>query len=196
MKGDSLEKIRQEVSRCKKCPLYKERIKNKSYSVAGEGNKKTKIIFVGEAPGKNEAKTGRPFCGTAGKILDELLNSVKIKRKSVYITNILKDRPPENRQPKEEEIDACVPFLVRQIEIIKPKIICVLGNYSTRYIMEKYGLGDKIQGISKIHGKLFQAKTIKIIPLYHPAAAIYNPRLKTILKNEFKILERFKKYAS
>lgn len=195
MKEDSLGKIREEILNCKKCFLSKERIKNRFYSVVGEGNNKAKIIFIGEAPGLNEAKTGRPFCGTAGKILDELFKSVKIKRESVYITNIVKDRPPKNRPPNKEEIDACVPFLIRQIEIIKPKVICALGNYSTCYIMEKYGLEDKIQEISKIHGKLFQSKESKIIPFYHPAAAIYNPRLKKILKKDFKILERFKKYA-
>lgn len=190
MKKDSLEKIKKGLLECKKCPLYKERIKNKFYPVVGEGNKKAKIMFIGEAPGKNEARTGRPFCGAAGKILDELFKSVKIKREAAYITNIVKDRPPKNRPPKKEEIDAYAFFLERQIEIIKPEIICALGNYSTRYLMEKYGLKDKIQGISKIHGKVFRKGTIKIIPLYHPAAAIYNPRLKKILKNDFKKLIR------
>lgn len=189
---DSLEKIKKELLECKKCPLYKERIKNKFYPVVGEGNKKAKIMFIGEAPGKNEAKTGRPFCGAAGKILDELFKSVKIKREAVYITNIVKDRPPKNRQPKKEEIDAYASFLDRQIEIIKPEIICALGNYSTRYLMEKYGLKDKIKGISKVHGKIFKSKKAIIIPFYHPAAAIYNPRLKKILKSDFKILKRLK----
>jgi DNA polymerase len=190
MKKDSLEKIRKEVLNCKKCPLYKERGRHGYYPVIGEGREKTKIIFVGEAPGLNEAKTGRPFCGSAGKILDELFNSVKIKRESVYITNIVKDRPPKNRPPRKEEIEACVHYLARQIEIIKPKVICALGNYSTTYIMEKFGLKKKIQEISKLHGKIFQSKKMKIIPFYHPAAAIYNSRLKKILKNDFKKLLR------
>ncbi len=185
-----LKKIKKEVLNCKKCPLYKERIKDGFYPVIGEGNHQTKIIFCGEAPGLQEAKTGRPFCGAAGKILDELLESVGIKREDVYISNLIKCRPPKNRNPQKEEIEACVPYLERQIKIIKPKVVCTLGNYSTAYIMEKYGLKEKIQGISKIRGKIFEAEKIKIIPLYHPAVATYNPNMKEILKKDFKILEK------
>jgi len=192
MTGD-LEKIKEEVLKCQKCPLYQERIKNGFYPVVGEGNPQAEIVFIGEAPGLNEAKTGRPFCGAAGKILDELLESSGIKREEVYIANILKDRPPENRNPQKEEIEACVPYLDRQIEIIKPKLICTLGNFSTGYIMEKYGLREKIQGISKIHGQVFEIESLfqklKIIPLYHPAVATYNINMKEILKNDFKILK-------
>jgi len=193
---EELKKIKSEVLSCKKCSLYKERFENKFYPVIGEGDHRTEIMFVGEAPGLQEAKTGRPFCGAAGKILDELLESVGIKRENVYITNILKDRPPKNRDPKPEEIKACTPYLERQIKIIKPAVICTLGNFSTACIFEKYGLKDQIQGISKIHGEIFEAKNlftnIKIIPLYHPAVAIYNINMKEILKKDFKILERFK----
>jgi len=188
-----MEKIKEEVLNCQKCPLYQERIKNGFYPVVGEGNPQAEIVFIGEAPGLNEAKTGRPFCGAAGKILDELLESSGIKREEVYIANILKDRPPENRNPQKEEIEACVPYLDRQIEIIKPKLICTLGNFSTGYIMEKYGLREKIQGISKIHGQVFEIESLfqklKIIPLYHPAVATYNINMKEILKNDFKILK-------
>ncbi len=189
-----LKKIKDEVLNCKKCPLCKERIKDGFYPVIGEGNHQAKIIFCGEAPGLNEAKTGRPFCGAAGKILDELLESVGIKREDVYISNLIKCRPPKNRNPQKEEIEACVPYLERQIKIIKPKVICTLGNYSTAYIMEKYGLEKEIQGISKIRGKIFNLKnihqSIKIIPFYHPAVATYNPNMKEILKKDFKILEK------
>lgn len=187
-----LEKIKNEVLDCKKCPLYKTRI----YPVIGEGSHQTKIVFAGEAPGSQEAKTGRPFCGTAGKILDELLESVGIKREDVYITNLLKDRPPNNRDPQKEEIEVCVPYLERQIEIIKPEVICPLGRYSMKFLMEKFGLEEKIEPISKIHGKVFETKTlfqnIKIIPLYHPAVAIYNPNMKEILKKDFQILKKFR----
>ena len=190
-----LRKIKDEVLNCKKCSLYKERIENNYYPVIGEGNHQAKIIFAGEAPGLNEAKTGRPFCGTAGKILDELLESIGVKREKVYITNILKDRPPANRDPQEEEIEACAPYLERQIGIIKPEVICSLGRFSMQFLMEKHGLQDQIQGISKIHGKVFEAKTffgsVKIIPFYHPAVAIYNPNTKEILKKDFKILQKF-----
>jgi len=188
-----IEKIKEEVLNCKKCSLYKTR----TYSVVGEGSHQAKIIFIGEAPGFNEDKTGYPFCGEAGKILDELLSSVGHRREDIYIANILKCRPPQNRNPKTEEIEACAPYLEKQIEIIKPKVICTLGNYSTAYIFEKYGLKDQIQGISKIHGKIFEVKSlfqnIKIIPLYHPAVATYNPNMKEILKKDFQILKDFKK---
>ncbi len=181
----ALKKIRDEVLACKKCPLYKTR----TYPVIGQGNHQAKIVFIGEAPGLSEDKTGRPFCGQAGKILDELLESAGIKREKVYICNILKCRPPGNRNPQCQEIEACTPYLERQIEIIKPKVICSLGNYSTGYIMRKYSLEDKIQGISKIHGKILAADNLKIIPLYHPAVATYNPNMKEILKKDFKILK-------
>jgi len=194
--AEEFRKIKEEVSSCKKCSLYKERIKGGFYPVVGEGNYQAKIILVGEAPGLNEAKTGRPFCGAAGKILDELLDSIGIKREEIYITNILKDRPPRNRNPKKEEIEACTPHLERQIEAIKPEVICTLGNYSTVFIMDKHGLKNYIQGISKIHGKIFAAKdlfqNVKIIPLYHPAVATYNIKMKETLKEDFKILEKFK----
>ncbi len=186
-----LKKIKDEVVNCRKCSLYKTR----TYPVIGEGNHQAKIMFVGEAPGVQEDKTGRPFCGAAGKILDELLDSVGIEREDVYITNILKDRPPGNRDPQKEEIEACVLYLERQIEVIKPEIICPLGRYSMEFLMERFGLKDEIEPISKIHGKVFEAKTLfqklKIIPFYHPAVATYNPNMKEILKKDFKILEKF-----
>jgi uracil-DNA glycosylase len=190
-----LKRVKEEVLNCKKCSLYKERIENRFYPVIGEGNHQAKIMFVGEAPGLQEAKTGKPFCGTAGKILDELLESVNIKREEVYITNILKDRPPGNRDPQPEEIKSCTPYLERQIEMIKPEIICPLGRHSMSFLMEKFGLEDQIEGISKIHGRLFRTKNlsrdIAIIPFYHPAVAAYNPNMMKILKEDFKILERF-----
>jgi len=192
---DSLEKIKTEILNCKKCPLYKTR----NHSVVGEGSSRAKIMFCGEAPGYNEDKTGRPFCGAAGKILDELLESAEIKREEVFVTNILKCRPPSNRDPRSEEIKACTPYLEGQIEIIKPGVICTLGNFSTAYIFQKYGLKDQIQGISKIHGKIFEAtptlnfgvraKSIKIIPLYHPAVATYNINMKEVLKRDFRALK-------
>lgn len=198
MVGDRTEQMRQikdEVVGLTASPLFAYRVENKYFPVIGEGSHEAKIIFVGEAPGRNEAKTGRPFCGAAGKILDELLGSVGIKREEIYITNIVKDRPPENRDPLPEEIEIYGPFLDRQIEIIQPKVIATLGRYSMVYILEKFGLHD--QGtISQLHGKSFEAKAsygpITIIPLYHPAAAIYNQALKTTLLEDFKVLEKFK----
>jgi len=191
-----LRKIKEEVLNCKKCSLYKERVGNGFYPVIGEGNHQAKIMFVGEAPGLQEAKTGRPFCGASGKILDDLLESVGIKREEVYIANLLKCRPPENRDPQPEEIKTCSSYLERQIKIIKPKVICLLGRYSMEFLMEKFGIKDQREGISKIHGRLFENKnlfqSIAVIAFYHPAVAIYNPNMKEILVKDFKILERFK----
>lgn len=185
---EELKKIKNEVIDCRKCSLYKTRI----YPVIGEGNHQARIMFVGEAPGEQESKTGRPFCGAAGKVLDELLNSLSIKREEVYVTNLLKDRPPGNRDPQKEEIEACLPYLERQIEIIKPEVICPLGRYSMHFLMEKFGLKDKIEPISKIHGQVFKTEKRYLIPLYHPAVATYNPHLKETLKKDFKVLEKFK----
>ena len=187
-----LKKIKNEIINCRKCPLYKTR----NYPVVGYGNHQAKVMFVGEAPGAQEDKTGRPFCGAAGKILDELLESIGIKREEVYIANLLKCRPPNNRDPQKEEIEACVLYLEEQIEIIRPEVICPLGRFAMKFLMEKYNLKDQIQGISKIHGKVFEVKTlfqnIKIIPFYHPAVVTYNPDMKEILKKDFKILGKFK----
>ena len=191
MEGD-LEGIREEVLNCRKCGLYRTR----TNPVVGEGNPKAKIMFVGEAPGFYEDRTGRPFCGAAGRVLDELLESIGIKREDVYISNLLKCRPPGNRDPQKEEISACSPYLERQIEIIKPKIICPLGRYSMRFLMEKYGLKDEVEPISRIHGKVFELSSlfqeIKIIPLYHPAVATYNINMKEVLKRDFRVLEQFR----
>jgi len=193
---EQLRKIKDEVINLKESPLYKERIKNNVFPVIGEGNHYAKIMFIGEAPGKNEAATGRPFCGAAGRILDELLASVGIDRKDVYITNIVKDRPPFNRDPLPEEIKVYAPFLDRQIDIIQPQIIVTLGRFSMDYIMRRFGLGASITNISKMHGKVFDAQSgygpIKIIPLYHPAVAVYNNNTKRVLISDFKILESFK----
>lgn len=190
-----LRKIKDEVINLKESPLYKERIKNKVFPVIGEGSHHAKIMFIGEAPGRNEAATGRPFCGAAGKILDELLALVGIDRKDVYVTNIVKDRPPFNRDPLPEEIKIYGPFLDRQIEIIKPKVIATLGRFSMDYIMRKFRLDSQLKSISQMHGKIFEAETshgkIKIIPLYHPAVAIYNRTTKDILIKDFQILKPF-----
>ncbi len=191
-----LRQIKDEVVNLKSSPLYQERIKNKVFPVIGEGDHYAKIMFVGEAPGKNEAATGRPFCGASGKILDELLASAGIERKDVYITNIVKDRPSFNRDPLPEEIKAYGPFLDRQIEIIQPEVIATLGRFSMDYIMRKFGLENQLKSISQMHGKIFDVEVlygkIKLIPLYHPAVAIYNRTTKDILIKDFQVLKDFK----
>jgi DNA polymerase len=177
----------------KDSPLYEFRVENKNLPVIGEGSHFAKIMFIGEAPGRNEAKTGRPFCGRAGQILDELLISVGIKREEVYVTNIVKDRPPQNRDPLPNEIEIYGPFLDRQIEIIQPEVIATLGRYSMSYIMPKFDLTLEMEPISKAHGKVYTAEAsygkIKIVPLYHPAVAVYNSHTLDQLKKDFEVLK-------
>ena len=188
MQNKELEDVSYEVASCKKCILYKTR-KN---PVSGAGNNASGIMFIGEAPGRNEDLKGLPFVGAAGKVLDDLLGSIDLKREDVYICNILKCRPPENRDPKNEEIKACTPYLDRQIEILNPKVISTLGNFASRYIMEKFGI--KPDSISKIHGKVFNVSTlthqVRIVPLYHPAVAVYNPNQKKMLIEDFRVLDK------
>jgi len=192
-RSEALEKIKDEILNLQISPLYAERVKNKVNSVIGEGDHYAKIMFIGEAPGENEAKTGKPFCGRSGKLLDEFLLSINIPRESVYITNIVKDRPPKNRDPLPNEIEIYVPFLDRQIEIIQPKIIATLGRFSMQYIMNRYGLSFELGPISSLHGKIFETEIagekVKIVPLYHPAVAIYNQHSKVTLMEDFKVLK-------
>lgn len=194
-KEKQLNKILTEVLNLKKSPLFTYRNENKYIPVIGAGSYNAKIMFVGEAPGKKEALTAKPFCGASGKILDTLLQSIKLARADVYITNVVKDRPHDNRDPSIEEIELYGPFLKRQTEIIQPKVIATLGRISMAYLFDYLGISDKLQIISKIHGQSFKAKapygTVYIIPLYHPAASIYNQKLKDTLIKDFKILKKY-----
>lgn len=187
--------IRDEVVDLRNSPLYAYRTENSYFPVIGEGNHDATIMFVGEAPGKNEALTGKPFCGAAGKLLDELLATIDLPRERVYITNILKDRPPNNRDPLPEEIALYASFLDRQIEIIQPKVIATLGRFAMGYVMKKFELGNDLQPISKIHGKTFPTGSLfgerVIVPLYHPAAAIYTRTLADDLKKDFQVLRKY-----
>ncbi len=188
-KTELLKKIKEEVINLRESPLYEDRKKNKFFPVIGEGNHDAKIMFIGEAPGAREAATGRPFCGSAGRVLDECLQRAGIERKDVYITNILKDRPPGNRDPLPKEIAIYSSFLNRQIEIIQPKIIASLGRFSTEYILKNFDLEEKIKPITLLHGSFINAKTsydvVKILPLMHPAVAIYNQSKKDLLMKGF-----------
>ena len=188
MSEEDIKKIMLSIENCRKCDLWKTRKK----PVFGEGSIDTDILFVGEAPGYNEDLQGRPFVGKAGKILDELLESIGLHRSDIYIANILKCRPPNNRNPLKTEIDACTEHLDKQIELIQPKIIVPLGNFACSYIFEKFGL--KYDKISNVHGKIFQINTIfgnvKIIPMYHPAVATYNPNTKNTLLADFKMIKK------
>jgi uracil-DNA glycosylase len=189
-----MKEIQDDILGLTSSPLYEYRTINNYFPVIGQGSLTSNIVFIGEAPGKNEALTGKPFCGAAGRILDELLTSIGLDREDIYITNIVKDRPPENRDPTPEEISLYGPFLDKQLEIIQPKILATLGRHSMIYIMKRYGLDDKIKPISQTHGKLFKATAtfgnVAILPLYHPAVALYNGNQKKILMEDMKILKK------
>ena len=169
--------------------------KNCKNIVIGKGNPKADILFIGESPGRNEDEQGIPFVGAAGKNLDSLLNKVGLSSNEIYIANILKCRPPENRDPLPEEIKAHTPWLLKQIEEIQPKVICSLGNYATKFFLADCNV-DKMKdqdGITKTHGKVrmikINNKEIKLIPLFHPAAIIYNRALQTEWEKDIKIVK-------
>jgi len=183
-----LDGVAAEVKCCRKCLLWKTR-KN---AVPGEGNSESKIMFVGEAPGRQEDLTGRPFVGAAGKFLETLLNEIGLLRNDVFICNVLKCRPPQNRQPRPDEIQTCTPYLNRQINAIKPRLIVTLGNHSTAHVFAEACL--PFEGITKAHGKPQKAaiagRKVIIFPTYHPAAALYNGVYRRQLTEDFEALKR------
>ena len=164
--------------------------------VFGKGNPNCEILMVGESPGRNEDEQGFPFVGAAGKNLDKLLNSVGLKLDDVYIANILKYRPPENRNPSPDEIKTHTPFLIKQIKVIEPKVVCSLGNYATKFFLSNGIVEemDKQPGITSIHGQVremdFQGLKIKLIPLFHPAAIIYNRKLIDDWNKDMEIVKK------
>ena len=182
-KEEELKSIKEKIKACRKCSLWKTR----NLPVPGEGNPNARIMLIGLGPGRKEDRQGRPFVGAAGKFLNELLSLVGLKREKVFIGNVMKCFLPNNIAT-EEQIKACTPYLDKQIDIIKPKIIITLGNVATSYILQKFGF--KPQSISRVRGKVFRVSNLfyqlKIIPMYHPAAALYNPRMKEVLREDWK----------
>lgn len=181
-KNPDLEKISQEIFICQKCQLCQKRLQ----AVPGNGNIFSRLMFVGEGPGKNEDEQGIPFVGRAGKFLDELLASIDLTRAQVFVTNVVKCRPPENRDPLPEEVTACWPYLMAQIKIIQPLLIIPLGRHAMyRFLPETFKISD-IHGQAK---KMINSQTGEFqtyFPLYHPAAALYNPTLRATLISDFK----------
>jgi len=175
-KEKELQKIKEEVSVCDKCILSKTR----TNTVPGEGNPDAEVLFIGEAPGENEDKKGIPFCGAAGKFLDEMLGKIGFDREDVFIANTLKCRPPGNRDPEDEEKNACLFYLKRQLKIIDPKLIVLMGRHAATTYLPGAG------GISKLHGKPMRRPNGYIyLPLYHPAAALHNGGLRETLVDDF-----------
>jgi len=177
---ESLEDVYNEVLNCKKCALHK----NRTNVVFGSGNDKAVVIFIGEAPGYYEDLKGKPFVGAAGKLLTKLLKSVDLSREQVYIANVIKCRPPNNRNPLSGEIDICKKYLYAQIDFINPQIICTLGNLATKLILKKNA------GITSIRGKLFRVGGRLVLPIYHPAAALYTPSYLPSLEKDFVTMKK------
>jgi DNA polymerase len=179
---EELVQLYREVQECRRCPLYATR----TQVVFGAGNADADLMFVGEAPGFHEDQQGIPFVGAAGKLLDKLLEEIGMQRGDVFIANVLKSRPPGNRDPQLEEIEACKPYLTRQIELIEPRVICTLGNFSTKLLTRRS------DGITRVHGKpqdhVIAGLPIRIYPIYHPAAGLRSTAMLETLREDFKQL--------
>ncbi|HMD84682.1 MAG TPA: uracil-DNA glycosylase [Terriglobia bacterium] len=182
---ETLEQIREDLGDCRRCKLAPTR----KTIVFGEGNPHAELVFIGEGPGADEDEQGLPFVGRAGKLLNRMMQTVGLKREDVYICNIVKCRPPENRTPEKDEVDACSPFLYRQIEAIKPRLICCLGAPAVRTV-----LGIK-EGITKIRGQFYDFGSTKALATVHPAYVLRNPREEKILREDFEKIREFLKGA-
>lgn len=190
---EKLKQIKDEVLILKTSPLYQYRINHHYYPVIGQGNHYAKLMFIAEAPGEKEAQTGKPFVGSAGKVLDDLLKTAHLTRRDIYITNIVKDRPPGNNTPTPELITTYSPFISRQIEIIQPLIIATLGRISLEWVWNHYGQG-LIGKISQIHGQkqsiTINSKPAYLFPLYHPAVALYDQTKLATMKADIQNLTK------
>lgn len=166
--NDSLEKILKDLDQCKRCKLHTTRNK----LVFGDGNPAARLVFVGEAPGEQEDLQGRPFVGRAGKLLEKMIEAMGLKREEVYICNVVKSRPPENRNPEPDEIEACSPFLFRQLEVIQPEVIVALGKFAAQTLLKTE------TPISQLRGKFFDYRGFKLLPSFHPSYLLRNPSAK------------------
>ena len=178
----TLQDLSASLYNCQRCKLAK---LGRTQVVFGTGNPNASIMFVGEAPGFNEDQQREPFVGAAGKLLNQLLESAGLSRSQVYIANVIKCRPPNNRDPEQDEVDICKPFLLQQIELIKPKLVCTLGNWATQTILEK-----KV-GITKVKGQAIRLERFVVFPLLHPAAALHQGNLLETLHEDFKKLKAY-----
>jgi len=193
-KATQLEEMEEELRNLEASPLHEYRKENDYQPVLGEGDLDADVMLVGEAPGAEEARTGRPFVGRAGRVLDTLLQSIGLDREDVYITNVVKDRPPGNRDPRAEEIALYAPFLRRQIDIVQPNVIATLGRFAMTFVLREYDAPLHSQKIGDLHGEVIHADAphgeLLIVPLYHPAAAFYNPGLEDAIQEDFQVLKQ------
>ncbi|MCX8007521.1 MAG: uracil-DNA glycosylase [Coriobacteriia bacterium] len=176
---ETLEELRSYIGDCQRCPLARTR----TNLVFGVGSPRARLMFIGEAPGRNEDLQGEPFVGAAGKLLDELLASIGLDRSEVYIANVLKCRPPGNRDPLPEEMEQCTPFLEQQVRLVDPEVIATLGNFATRHVLKTQA------GITRLRGRLFRSAGRKVVPIYHPAAALYDRTKQDVLFEDFQRLK-------
>jgi uracil-DNA glycosylase len=178
---EELKAVWHQAQACTKCPQL---ASTRQTVVFGSGNADADLMFVGEAPGANEDRQGLPFVGQAGRLLDTLLEEIGLKRTDTFICNVLKCRPPGNRDPLPQEIDACQDYLFRQLELIEPRVVCTLGNFSTKLLR-----GDPATGITRLHGReeirRIGPRRVRLYPIYHPAAALYTPKMLEILRADF-----------
>src|SRR6201999_1479988 len=178
---EELKAVWREASTCGRCPQLAE---TRTTVVFGSGNADADLMFVGEAPGANEDKQGLPFVGQAGRLLDQLLGEIGLTRRDVFVANVLKCRPPGNRDPLPTEIDACQDYLFRQLELIAPRVVCTLGNFATKLLR-----GDPATGITRLHGReevrRIGPRTVRLYPIFHPAAALYTPSMLATLRQDF-----------
>jgi uracil-DNA glycosylase len=181
MAAHTLRDTEVEALACHRCPLCETR----TTVVFGVGNPYAKVMFIGEAPGRQEDLGAEPFIGAAGKYLNELLALAGLKREEIYIANVLKCRPPNNRDPKPEEIELCAPFLRDQVRAIHPDVLVTLGNFSTRFILKTE------RGITSLRGSFHQAGRFNVLPIFHPAAAIYDQSKRPIMEHDFLLLGEY-----
>lgn len=176
---ESLIALYKEVGSCTKCPLHETRTK----AVFGAGNADAELMFVGEAPGAEEDRQGLPFVGRAGQLLNQLLEEIGLSREDVFIANVLKSRPPGNRDPQPAEIAACEPYLFEQVRLIEPKVVCTLGNFSTKLLTGSPTGITKVRGTPQVHE--LGGRMVLLLPLFHPAAALRTPAVKETLRADF-----------
>jgi uracil-DNA glycosylase family 4 len=176
---EKLVELYKEVSACTKCPLHATRTK----TVFGAGNADADLMFVGEAPGAEEDRQGLPFVGRAGQLLNQLLEEIGLSREDVFIANVLKSRPPGNRDPQPLEIEACRPYLFEQVRLIEPKVVCTLGNFSTKLLSGSPVGITKVRGVPQVHE--LGGRAVFLLPLFHPAAALRTPAVKETLRGDF-----------
>ncbi len=180
MNPPTMDDLARQIRGCTRCPLARSRTR----AVPGEGPVPARVVFIGEAPGFYEDRSGRPFVGAAGRLLNQLLERAGLRRDQVFITNLVKCRPPGNRDPRPEEVEACRPYLEAQLALLQPQVIVTLGRFAMAHFLPQ-------ARISRVHGRVFRVEPYWVVPMYHPAAALYREPLRPVLERDFEQLGAF-----